>query len=72
MTLCVLYFQYFQKDMPARFESDPEEVMNLAYPTSLLDRNVTGGRAMMCSVLPLTIGNDRGMGDVGYGQISDV
>ena len=31
MTLCVLYFQYFQKDMPARFESDPEEVMNLAF-----------------------------------------
>ena len=24
-------FQYFQKDMPARFESDPEEVMNLAF-----------------------------------------
>ena len=23
--------QYFQKDMPARFESDPEEVMNLAF-----------------------------------------
>ena len=31
MTLYVLYFQYFQKDMPARFESDPEEVMNLAF-----------------------------------------
>merc|ERR1711963_1306981 len=43
---------------------DPEdEVMKIAYPVLLFDRNITDGRAMMCSVLPLTIGNNQGMGD---------
>jgi ribulose-bisphosphate carboxylase large chain len=31
---------------------DPEnEEMKIAYPTMLSDRNITDGRAMMCSVL---------------------
>merc|ERR1711878_174513 len=42
---------------------DPEdEVMKIAYPVLLFDRNITDGRAMMCSVLTLTIGNNQGMG----------
>merc|ERR1719371_166146 len=52
---------------------DPEnEEMKIAYPNMLFDRNITDGRAMMCSVLTLTIGNNQGMGDVEYGKIYDI
>merc|ERR1712178_580024 len=52
---------------------DPEEEeMKIAYPTALFDRNITDGRAMMCSVLTLSIGNNQGMGDVEYGKIYDI
>merc|ERR1712224_321837 len=52
---------------------DPEaEEMKIAYPNLLFDRNITDGRAMMCSVLTLTIGNNQGMGDVEYGKIYDI
>merc|ERR1711972_16897 len=51
---------------------DPEaEEMKIAYPTLLFDRNITDGRAMMCSFLTLSIGNNQGMGDVDYGKIYD-
>merc|ERR1712008_291335 len=40
--------------------------------TMLFDRNITDGRAMMCSILTLTIGNNQGMGDVEYGKIYDI
>ena len=52
---------------------DPDnEEMKIAYPTMLFDRNITDGRAMMCSVLTLSIGNNQGMGDVEYGKIYDI
>jgi ribulose-bisphosphate carboxylase large chain len=52
---------------------DPEcEEMKIAYPTALFDRNISDGRAMMCSVLTLSIGNNQGMGDVEYGKIYDI
>merc|ERR1712019_59825 len=52
---------------------DPdEEEMKIAYPTMLFDRNITDGRAMMCSILTLSIGNNQGMGDVEYGKIYDI
>merc|ERR1711972_763016 len=52
---------------------DPEnEEMKIAYPVELFDRNITDGRAMMCSVLTLSIGNNQGMGDVEYGKIYDI
>ena len=52
---------------------DPDnEEMKIAYPTLLFDRNIIDGRAMMCSVLTLTIGNNQGMGDVEYGKIYDI
>merc|ERR1712159_393547 len=51
---------------------DPDnEEMKIAYPAMLFDLNITDGRAMMCSVLTLTIGNNQGMGDVEYGKIYD-
>merc|ERR1719265_248925 len=41
---------------------DPEnEECKIAYPNLLFDRNITDGRAMMCSVLTLSIGNNQGM-----------
>jgi len=52
---------------------DPDnEEMKIAYPNMLFDRNIIDGRAMMCSVLTLTIGNNQGMGDVEYGKIYDI
>jgi len=52
---------------------DPDnEEMKIAYPTLLFDRNIIDGRAMMCSVLTLSIGNNQGMGDVEYGKIYDI
>ncbi|CAE8624804.1 unnamed protein product, partial [Polarella glacialis] len=55
------------------FYIDPDnEEMKIAYPTLLFDRNITDGRAMMCSVLTLSIGNNQGMGDVEYGKIYDI
>merc|ERR1712060_59836 len=41
---------------------DPEnEEMKIAYPIELFDRNITDGRAMMCSVLTLSIGNNQSL-----------
>ena len=37
----------------------------------LFDRNIIDGRAMFCSFLTLSIGNNQGMGDVEYGKIYD-
>jgi hypothetical protein len=40
---------------------DPDnEECKIAYPKMLFDRNITDGRAMMCSVLTLAIGKDLG------------
>ena len=35
--------------------------MKIAYPNLLFDRNIIDGRAMMCSVLTLTIGNNQAL-----------
>ena len=43
--------------------------MTIAHPELLFDRIITGGRAMMCSVLSHTIGNYQGMGDLECGKI---
>ncbi|MCH5372403.1 MAG: ribulose-bisphosphate carboxylase, partial [Planctomycetes bacterium] len=54
------------------YEIDEEkEVMKIAYPTDLFDRNIIDGRAMLASFLTLTIGNNQGMGDVEYGKMHD-
>jgi len=47
------------------------ELMKLAYPVALFDRNITDGRAMIASFLTLAIGNNQGMGDVEYAKIHD-
>jgi len=54
------------------YEIDEEkEIMKIAYPTDLFDRNIIDGRAMLASFLTLTIGNNQGMGDVEYGKMHD-
>ena len=52
---------------------DPEdgECKN-AYPGLPFDRDIIGGRGMMCSVLTLTVGDNQGLGDVEFGRIYDV
>ncbi|MCZ6861031.1 MAG: ribulose-bisphosphate carboxylase [Alphaproteobacteria bacterium] len=50
---------------------EKNEVMKIAYPTDLFDRNITDGRAMIASFLTLTIGNNQGMGDVEYAKMHD-
>jgi len=54
------------------YEIDEEkEVMKIAYPNDLFDRNIIDGRAMLASFLTLTIGNNQGMGDVEYAKMYD-
>ena len=50
---------------------ETNEIMKIAYPVELFDRNITDGRAMIASFLTLAIGNNQGMGDVEYGKIHD-
>ena len=47
------------------------ELMKIAYPTDLFDRNIIDGRAMLASFLTLAIGNNQGMGDVEYAKMHD-
>ena len=54
------------------YEADEDrELIKLAYPVELFDRNITDGRAMIASFLTLAIGNNQGMGDVEYAKMHD-
>ncbi len=54
------------------YEADEKsEIMKIAYPVDLFDRNIIDGRAMLASFLTLTIGNNQGMGDVEYAKMHD-
>ncbi len=48
-----------------------KELMKIAYPVELFDRNIIDGRAMLASFLTLTIGNNQGMGDIEYAKMRD-
>jgi ribulose-bisphosphate carboxylase large chain len=48
-----------------------QELMKLAYPVELFDRNIIDGRAMIASFLTLTVGNNQGMSDVEYSKMHD-
>lgn len=51
---------------------DPEkEIMKIAYPILLFDRNIRDGRAVMTNFLTLTVGNNQGMSDVEYAKLLD-
>ncbi|MBN2751795.1 MAG: ribulose-bisphosphate carboxylase [Rhodospirillaceae bacterium] len=51
---------------------DPEnEIMKIAFPVALFDRNLIDGRAILSSFLTLTVGNNQGMGDIAYAKMYD-
>jgi len=50
---------------------EKNELVKIAYPVDLFDRNITDGRAMIVSFLTLAIGNNQGMGDVEYAKMYD-
>ena len=50
---------------------EAKELMKIAYPVDLFDRNIIDGRAMLASFLTLCIGNNQGMGDVEYAKMHD-
>jgi ribulose-bisphosphate carboxylase large chain len=50
---------------------EQKEIMKIAYPSDLFDRNIIDGRAMLASFLTLAIGNNQGMGDVEYAKMYD-
>ncbi|MEO5336123.1 MAG: ribulose-bisphosphate carboxylase [Magnetospirillum sp. WYHS-4] len=50
---------------------EAKELMKIAYPIELFDRNMIDGRAMMVSFMTLTIGNNQGMGDIEYAKMLD-
>ncbi len=50
---------------------EANELMKIAYPVDLFDRNIIDGRAMLASFLTLCIGNNQGMGDVEYAKMHD-
>jgi len=54
------------------YEIDEQaELMKIAYPVDLFDRNIIDGRAMLASFLTLAIGNNQGMGDVEHAKMHD-
>ena len=53
------------------FIDEAKDVMKVAYPNDLFDRNLTDGRAMLVSFLTLAIGNNQGMGDIKNLQMQD-
>ena len=50
---------------------EANEIMKIAYPSDLFDRNVIDGRTMLVSFLTLAIGNNQGMGDIAYAKMLD-
>ncbi len=63
----------FTKNLDAicYFVDEEKELMKIAYPIELFDRNITDGRAMVVSMMTLMVGNNQGMGDVEYAKLLD-
>lgn len=63
----------FTKNLDAicYFVDEDKELMKIAYPVNLFDRNITDGRAMVVSMMTLIVGNNQGMGDVEYAKLLD-
>eukprot|EP00969_Alexandrium_andersonii_P103006 4545457-Alexandrium_andersonii.AAC.1 len=47
------------------------EEIRIACPSSRFGLNVADSRAMMFSLLALTVGSDQGLGDVEHGELCD-
>jgi len=50
---------------------EAKEIMKIAYPVDLFDRNIIDNKAMLVSFLTLAIGNNQGMGDIAYAKMHD-
>ena len=50
---------------------EEKELMKLAFPIDLFDRNITDGRAMVVSLMTCMVGNNQAMGDVEYAKLLD-
>ena len=51
---------------------DPDrELMKIAFPVALFDRNIIDGKAMIASFLTLAVGNNQGMDDIAYAKLHD-
>ncbi|MBF0373966.1 MAG: ribulose-bisphosphate carboxylase [Alphaproteobacteria bacterium] len=50
---------------------EARELMKIAYPVELFDRNIRDGRAIISNFLTLTVGNNQGMSDVDYAKMLD-
>ena len=53
------------------YANEADNIIKIAYPNELFDRNITDGRTMIVSFLTLAIGNNQGMGDVKNAQMQD-
>jgi len=58
-------------DAMCYFVDEEKELMKIAYPIDLFDRNITDGRAMVVSMMTLLVGNNQAMGDVKYAKLLD-
>lgn len=50
---------------------EARELVKIAFPLDLFDRNITDGKAMVSSFLTLAVGNNQGMGDIEYAKLHD-
>lgn len=50
---------------------EAEQLVKIAFPQDLFDRNMIDGSAMLASFLTLCVGNNQGMGDIEYAKLHD-
>lgn len=48
------------------------ELMKIAYPMDLFDRNLSDGRINVTNLLTLVVGNNQGMSDIEYAKMIDI
>lgn len=51
---------------------ESKELMKIAYPLNLFDRNITDGRTSITNLLTLVVGNNQGMSDIEYAKLLDI
>ncbi|MFN3605014.1 MAG: ribulose-bisphosphate carboxylase [Leptonema sp. (in: bacteria)] len=51
---------------------ESKELIKIAYPMDLFDRNISDGRINITNLLTLVVGNNQGMSDVEYAKLLDI
>lgn len=51
---------------------ESKELMKIAYPLELFDRNISDGRVNITNLITLVVGNNQGMSDVEYSKLIDI